>query len=131
MSRSVRSTDGPIQAGVPSRMPGFYGTDEATRSDQTSPTSLTPQCERVLQSKPALFEVPFPLVYWWRLSDQEVLDQLILGYRGPSVERRSSPMQSGRRGMQSAWIAATLSLLLALAACGSRQIGRASCRERV
>src|ERR1039458_9062201 len=102
MSRSVRSTDGPIRAGAPSRIPGFYGTDEATRSDQTSPTPLTPQCERVLRGESALFEVPFSLVYWWRLSDQEVLDQLILGYRGPSVEGRASPMKSGRRGIRSA-----------------------------
>ena len=72
----MRSTDGPIRAGAPSRMPGFYGTDEATRSDQTSPTPLTPQCERVLRGESAFFEVPFSLVYWWRLSDQEVLDQL-------------------------------------------------------
>ena len=35
-------------------------------------------------------------------------------------------MQSGRRGMQSAWIAATLSLLLALSACGSTRSGAPS-----
>jgi len=46
---------------------------------------LTPQCERALRSKQAFFEVPFsPGVLV-----EKVLDQLILGRHGPSVEGRS------------------------------------------